>query len=167
MLDHARVESIDRLDRVCDFMLTVAVREPVQTLGQAAAGMMQKAGCIFGSVHHLKFADVERIDLRKISAAPLFHARQHSFQLPLPNTFAREQSPQHRVRRVAVHLWQHVDQKLRLRAIMRRVAIDFEKNGQAVDQVVNCRSEVAGQYRSGSIGRDTGGSFHTSRAAWH
>src|SRR5579863_489009 len=36
-----------------------------------------------------------------------------------------------------MHFWQHVDQKLWLRAIVRRVAVDFEEAGQAVNQVID------------------------------
>ena len=103
---------------------------------------MQKASRIFGSMHHLKFADVERIDFGKIGAAAFFHARQHGFQLLLADALAREQAAQHRIRRVAMNLRQHVDQKLRLRAVVRRIAVDLEKAGQAVDQVVDGGREV-------------------------
>ena len=42
----------------------------------------------------------------------------------------------------AVHFRQHVDQKLGLRAVVRRVAVDLEEAGQAVDQVVDGGREV-------------------------
>ena len=41
-----------------------------------------------------------------------------------------------------MNLRQHVDQELRLRAIVRGIAVDFEKVGQAVDQVIDGRREI-------------------------
>src|SRR4029077_14841088 len=102
----------------------------------------KKASCVLGGVHHLQFADVERIDLGKIGAAALFYAGQHGLKLRLTDALAREQAAQHRIRRVAMHLRQHVNEKLGLRAIVRRVTVDLEKAGQAVNQVVNGWGEV-------------------------
>ena len=52
------------------------------------------------------------------------------------------QSAQHGVRCSAVDFRQHVDQKFRLGGIVRRIAVDFEEAGQAVNQVINRRSKV-------------------------
>src|SRR5579862_7966388 len=36
-----------------------------------------------------------------------------------------------------VHLWQKIDQKLRLRAIVRRITVNTEETQQAIDQVID------------------------------
>src|SRR5271170_998974 len=103
---------------------------------------MEKARRIFGSVHHLKFTNVEGIDLGQISATAFFNTGQHGFELLSSNAFAREQTAQHCTRRIAVNLRQHVDQKLWLRTVVWRITVDLEESGQAVDEVVDGGREV-------------------------
>src|SRR5712692_1388047 len=108
---------------------------------------MQKAGCIFGCVHHVKSADVERVHLRQVRAAALLDCSEHRFPLLFADSFARQEAAQHCIRGAAVDFRQHVDQKLGLRSIVRRIAVDLEEAGKTVDQVIDrgckIRSAVA------------------------
>jgi hypothetical protein len=82
MFDHARVESVGGRGA-----LAFPIAKPLPLVpfhSGAAAGPGRRdaeSECIFGGVHHLKFADVERIYLGQIGAAAFFHVRQHGFQL--------------------------------------------------------------------------------------
>src|SRR5579863_9157572 len=115
---------------------------PIEPMRQTLARLMQEAGRIFGDMHHLKFTNVERIHLWQVRAAALSDAGEHGFALPLADAFARKQALQHGVGGSAIDLWQHIDEELGLRAVMRRIAVDLEKTGEAIDQVINGRSKV-------------------------
>src|SRR5580658_1237996 len=99
ILDHSRVKGVGGRGcvRVSWYTVTVCAVS-IQPLWQTPAGVMQKASRIFSRVHHLKFADVERIDLREIGARARLDPRQHGFELRSTDAFAREQAAQHLIR---------------------------------------------------------------------
>src|ERR1700677_5131190 len=103
---------------------------------------MQKTGCVLSGVHQLKFAYVECVHLGEIGATALFHVFEHGCKLLVADHFAREQPSQRRIGRASMHFGLQIDQKLWLRSIVRRITVDLEKAGQAVDQVVDGWREV-------------------------
>ena len=103
---------------------------------------MQEARRFLRRVHHLELAHVEGIHLRQVDAAALFHVAHHGFGFFLGGMVAGELLAQARVGGAAIDFRHQVHQKFRLRAVVRRVAVDFEKAQQAVDQVVDRGREV-------------------------
>ena len=103
---------------------------------------MQETGRFFRRVHHLELTHVEGVDLRQIDAASLLHVPHHGFGFFLGGMVAGEQLAQARVRSAAVDFRHQVHQKFRLRAVVRRIAVDIEKAQQAVNQVVDGGREV-------------------------
>jgi hypothetical protein len=100
---------------------------------QTPARLVEKAGDILGGVDHLKFAHVEGVDLRQISATAFFPAQQHRLEFVVVYAIAGQQPAQHPVRGTAIHLRQHVHEEFRLRAIVRGITVDLEESGQAPD----------------------------------
>src|SRR5438445_1522550 len=103
---------------------------------------MQKAGGIFGRVHHLKVADVERVDLGQVRAAAFFDSCEHCVAFLLADSFLRQEAAQHCIGAATVEFRQHVDQEFGLCVIVWRIAVDLEEGGETVDQVVDRGCEI-------------------------
>ena len=145
MLHHASVKAIQGPEPVANVEGNIGTSSAAlraTALRQALAGVMQEARSILRGVHHLEFADVERILLGHISAPALLQAGQNSQAFRFADSLAGEQAAQHRVAGAPAYLGQHIDQKFRLRAVVRRVAVDLEETREAVHQVIDGGCEV-------------------------
>src|SRR5579863_5534425 len=99
--------------------------------------MMQETGSLFCRARHLKFTNIKSIDRRQINAASRFNLLQHGLDSLRLASHTRKQTPQASVARSAMNLGQQINQKLRLRSVVWRVAVHIKKAQQAVDEVVN------------------------------
>ena len=93
MLHHASVKAIRAGVAMIGEIIIASVA--IRPLRQALAGLMQKARRIFGGVHHLEFANIERILLRQISAPALLQAGRYGQPIRFADALAQQQAPQH------------------------------------------------------------------------
>src|SRR5579863_103923 len=71
VFDHAGVKAVDGPVAFAGTGDCVNWRMPIEPLRQSLAGMMQKPGSLFGSVHHLKVPNAKSVQLRQIRAAAI------------------------------------------------------------------------------------------------
>src|SRR5919108_6063569 len=108
--------------------------------------MMQEASCLFRGMHHLKLANVKRINTGQINTSTRFYPGKRGFLFVLCHALAGEQLAQQSVGITAVHFRQRVNQEFGLGSIVRRIEIDSQKSKQPINQVVDGWAQVGGTH---------------------
>ena len=170
VLDHASVKLVDRRSCVRDSRSPLLARLCAVASAAAIPGRPDA-----GSARHPRRRESSGIRERR-THSPAAGRRCRALQLwssidfailfaHMPLRESRRRSIA--VGRAAINFRQHVDQKFWLRAVVRRIAIDLEEFAPGCRSGCRWWERSRDLRRSGSTGRETGGSSRIFQAAWH
>ena len=111
------------------------IREP-------AACLMKEASGIFGGRGHAELTDIDGVDGSEVGAAAFAGLAGERTALLSGKAFAGQEASQKRVGTSRINLRHVIDEEPGLRGVVRRILVDSEETDHAVDQVVECGTEV-------------------------
>ena len=110
--------------------------------GQTAARVMEETGGAFGGRGHAEFTHVNRVEGREVNAAPLADALEQRAARRDRKSAAGEQAAEECVGTARVDFGHRIDQKLRLRRVVRRILIDAKETNQTLDEVIERGAQI-------------------------